>query len=117
MSEQRQLHIQLPDELGEVVETIQIVGSGTDEGATTFFATIYSSDEAGYLSIIESSHVQSSLADAIKQGLIRAPIDWEEIRNNWAGEHMGIGVFDTLEEARLKLGALRSDPPTWLPFR
>lgn len=36
MSEQRQWNIQLPDELGEVVETIQIVGSGTDEGAPTF---------------------------------------------------------------------------------
>ena len=117
MSKQRQLNIQLPDELGEVVETIQIVGSGTDEGATTYFANIYGSNEAGYLSIVESSHVQPSIADAIKQGLIHAPIDWEDIRNNWAGEYTGIGVFDTLEEARSKIGALRSDPPSWLPFR
>ncbi|MBV7338877.1 hypothetical protein KFU94_63790 [Chloroflexi bacterium TSY] len=117
MSEQREVTIQLPDELGDAVDTIQIEGSGTGEGDVAFFATIYGSDEAGYLGIVESSHAQPSIAEAIKQDLIQAPIDWEDIRINWANEHTGLGVFDTLEEARSRIRELRSDPPTWRAFK
>lgn len=117
MSEQGEVAIQLPDELGEVIETTQIDGSGTGEGDTAFFANIYGFDEGGYLGIVESSRAKPSIAEAIKQGLIQAPIDWEDVRKNWANEHTGIGVFDTLEEARSRIKELRSDPPTWRFFK
>jgi len=117
MSEQQHVTFQLPEKFGELIDTLQINGSTTGDGAVTFYANIYGSDEAGYIGIVESSHAEKSIAEAIKQGLIRPPIDWEHIRIHWASEHTGIAVFGTLEEARSKIGALRCDPPTWLPFR